>query len=248
MAESRETSVLFSLKGLLELEDERVRAEARRRCEQVEREAAERDAAALAVREAERARIVAVERAAALQRLAMEEERQRGEAARLAAVERARIEAEATARVALLERQQAHERTLREIAASGAGRQTRLVLLGSNAAWAALLAIAGAGYLSVLRPAEARQRAALAGLLQAETERAETSDRLARDAEVRARSLRERVTELERERAAAPLVAPAAPSRGRDRPSPATGGGPPPPSPPECRSESGDPLDFSLCR
>jgi len=248
MAESRESSVLFSLKGLQQLEAERVRTEEQRRREQAERAAAACEAAAAAAREAERARIVAAERAAAQERMAAVEARQRGEAARLVAVERARIEIEAAARVAVLERQQAHERTLREIAATGAGRRTRLVLLGSNAAWAALLVIAGGGYLTVLRPAEARQRAALAGLVQAETERAETGERLARDAEARARSLRDRVTELERAHADTRSVAPAVtgPSGGR---SPAPGARPAATAEPAgCRSESGDPLDFSLCR
>jgi len=247
MAESRETSVLFSLKGLLDLEDERVRAEAERRRDEEEREAAAREAAACAAREAERARIVAVERVAALQRMAAEQARQRGEATRLAALERARIEAEAAARLAVLERKQAHELRLGEIAAAGSARRARLALLGSNLAWAVLVAIAVVGYLTVLRPAEARQRAALAGIVQVQSERAETSARLLRAAEARASSLRARLAEVERERAAAPPVAPTA-TPSASRPSPEVrGGAPAPPAPDRCRAESGDPLDFSLC-
>jgi len=247
MAESRETSILFSLKGLLDLEDERVRAEEQRRRDEEEREAAAREAAARAAREAEHARIVAVERAAALQRLAAEQERQQGEAARLAALERARIEAEAAARVAVLERQQAHELRLHEIAAVGSGRRARLVLLGSNLAWAALLASAAVGYLTVLRPAAARQRAALAGIVQVQTERAETSARLMREADALASSLRARIADLERERVTAPPVAPTATrSTGRQPPN-TNGDAPASPARAGCRSESGDPLDFSLC-
>jgi colicin import membrane protein len=112
MAEQKESSVLFSLKELMNLEEDRIRQEEdqkRRTDEEAARVHAE---AERRVREEEESRLRAVE-----EKRRTEEQRTREEATRLEAirhgeVEKARIDAENRARMQQLQHQQEHERQL----------------------------------------------------------------------------------------------------------------------------------------
>ena len=112
MAEQKESSVLFSLKELMNLEEDRIRQEEADKKRQEEAAIQARMEAERRVREEEQARL----RAAEDERLAVEararEETARLEAMRQAQVERARAEAENAARLEQIRRQQEHERQL----------------------------------------------------------------------------------------------------------------------------------------
>ncbi|WP_394839582.1 hypothetical protein LVJ94_22105 [Pendulispora rubella] len=108
MAEQKESSVLFSLKELMSLEEDRIRQEESDRRRQEEDAINARLEAERRAREEEEARLRTIEN----ERLA-DEQRQREEAARLEAIhkaemERARLEAENAARLQQLRSQQEH--------------------------------------------------------------------------------------------------------------------------------------------
>ena len=112
MAEQKESSVLFSLKELMNLEEDRIRQEEDTKRKAEEAAAAARAAEERRVREEEEARIRAQE-----DKRRAEEQRGREEAARLEAirhaeVEKARLDAENAARMEQLRHQQEHERQL----------------------------------------------------------------------------------------------------------------------------------------
>ncbi len=109
MAEQKESSVLFSLKELMGLEEDRIKEEeaekeARARAEMEARAAQER-----AAREAEEARLRAEEEARKRDEQRRREEDARLEAIRQAEIEKARVDAENRARLAAMTAQQAHE-------------------------------------------------------------------------------------------------------------------------------------------
>jgi colicin import membrane protein len=112
MAEQKESSVLFSLKELMNLEEDRIQQEEAEKQRQLQAQEQARMDAERRAREAEEARVRAEE-----ERRRMEEQRAREEQARLEAmrqgeVERARLEAENAARMEAMRRQQDHERQL----------------------------------------------------------------------------------------------------------------------------------------
>lgn len=160
MAEQKESSVLFSLKELMSLEEDRIKQEEeeRRRKEQAELNArleAERRA-----REAEEARLNAD-----AERRRQEEQRAREEQARLDAirqgeVEKARHEAENQARLRAMQQQQEHERHLAALNQDKKKKQLTYMVLGI----AALLVLGGAGggYAFYRSAEEARHRDELA--------------------------------------------------------------------------------------
>lgn len=112
MAEQKESSVLFSLKELMSLEEDRIKQEEAERAAQARAEFEAKAAAERAAREAEEARLRAEEEARRF-----EEQRRREEEARVAAiqhaeVEKARMDAEHRARMEAMAAQQAHEAQL----------------------------------------------------------------------------------------------------------------------------------------
>lgn len=158
MSETRESSVLFSLNQLMQIEEDRVAEEERRtRAEEEAREAARRDAERRARAEEEAALRAEEERRAAAA-AARREEEARLEALRLVEVERARFEAERQARIALLTQQHAHEQKLAALAEDRQKRRLRWTLVVGSIAAAALFGGAGGWYFGVVRPAEEAAR------------------------------------------------------------------------------------------
>ncbi len=109
MAEQKESSVLFSLKELMNLEEDRIRQEDEERKRRAEAEVQARLEAERRAREQEQARLQAEE-----ERRRTDEQRKKEEAARLdairhAEVEKARVEAEQRARIEAMSRQQEHQ-------------------------------------------------------------------------------------------------------------------------------------------
>ena len=133
MSEQKESSVLFSLKELMNLEEDRIRGEEEQRDNARRAEEEARMAAERAARDAEESRIRAEE-----ERRRAEEQRTREEAARLEAirhaeVEKARVEAEQQARLAAMSNQQQHERQLAAINQDQSKKKLRNILIGLSA-------------------------------------------------------------------------------------------------------------------
>jgi colicin import membrane protein len=152
MVGTQETSVLFSLKQLQVLEEQRMREE--------EQAAAERAMVERIARE-EAARIAAeaVERQAreAAERKAREETRKREEAARLEAlrlaeIERARVEVETQARLEMMRNAEAHEKALVALREDKKKKRLQRALLSSVVS-AVVLIGGGAGlYFGKIKP------------------------------------------------------------------------------------------------
>lgn len=239
MDELRESSLLFSLEGLLETERERVQREAReaqkRRDEEMIRVAEQASRRRLAQQQ---------EREARERREALELERERLEAERIdamkrATVERARIEAEGQLRLVELEQVRKHDLLLSQIREQQAAVRYRGLTWLSSAALVLSVTAAFAVYFGWLRPAQARQQQQLQGIINASTEHAKTAER-ALAAELRKnQTLTERVQQLEAQAASAPAVRPEA------KPHPVSGKPlvvKPPPLRKRC-VDNGDPID-----
>lgn len=128
MAEQKESSVLFSLKELMSLEEDRIKQEedARKRAEDAAMQA--RQAEERRKQEEENARLREAE-----ERRRQEEQRSREEQARVdaikqAEVERARLEAENRARMETLARQQAHEKEIAALSQDKSKKNLRLIV------------------------------------------------------------------------------------------------------------------------
>jgi colicin import membrane protein len=141
MAEQKESSVLFSLKELMSLEEDRIRQEDddRKRKEQAELQArldAERRA-----REAEEARRTAEAEGRRQEEQRVREEQTRLEAIRQGEVEKARHDAEAQARLRAMQQQQEHERQLTVLKQDKKKKQLLFGVIGI----AALMILRGIG-------------------------------------------------------------------------------------------------------
>jgi len=113
MAEQqKESSVLFSLKELMNLEEDRIREEEAQKEAQAKAELAAKMAAERAAREAEEIRLRNEEEARRQEETRRKEDAARLDAIRMGELEKARADAEHRARMATMTAQQAHEQTL----------------------------------------------------------------------------------------------------------------------------------------
>ncbi len=200
MDELRESSLLFSLEGLLETERERVQREAReaerRREEELRRVGALAERRRLAAQQEREAR----ERRRALEEQRERLEQERRDAMREATVERARLEAEAELRQVEVEQARRHELSLLRIREQErAARYQTLAWLTGGAGLLGLLGCAVA-YFGFIAPAQARTEQSLRAIVESATGRASAAERAL---EVELRKNRELADEL----AAAPNVA-----------------------------------------
>lgn len=143
MSEQKESSVLFSLKELMNLEEDRIKAEEddrRRTAEAAERARIQAEQSA---RAAEEARIAAEEERRRQEDLRKNEEAARLEAIRQGEVEKARLDAEQRARMEAMASQQAQERQLAEIKNDQSKRKLRNLLIGGGAAAALVVGLGG---------------------------------------------------------------------------------------------------------
>lgn len=244
MDELRESSLLFSLEGLLETERERVQREAR------EAQRRRDDEMARVAEQASRRRLAQEqEREARERRQALEQERERLEAERMeamkrATVERARIEAEGRMRLVEVEQTRKHELLLVQLRE---GQLTaRYRTLAGLCSLALLLSIVGAlaAHYGYVRPAHARELRQLQNDRDGAVAQASSTERALADARSQNQTLGERVHELEARlagltRDAKPVAA------GPIRPPAVTP--PRPPKPPRggCK-DTGDPLEKCL--
>ncbi len=134
MSEQKESSVLFSLKELMSLEEDRIQQEeAQRKAEAAAAEQARVDAERRA-REEEERRIREEEQARQAAEQRSREEAARLEAIRLAEVEKARVEAEQKARLEAMAAQQQHERALVALKEDKHKKKLRNTLIGGGVA------------------------------------------------------------------------------------------------------------------
>ena len=254
MAEQKESSVLFSLKELMNLEEDRIKQEDEDKKRRAEADARARADAERRARDQEQARLAAEE-----DRRRGDEQRKKEEAVRLEAIrqgeiERARVEAENRARMEALSKQQEHERHITSLKQDEHKKklQRNLMLAVGGGA---IVVFGGLGlYFGKIRPeAEAREaqtRAALVAQAE-ETKRAQqqladstakVNDLLsqlssAQDDKTRA-ELKAKLAEAQKAQAGA---ASRASGGGRKA---SGGGGEDRPKPPkkECNCQPGDPL------
>jgi colicin import membrane protein len=130
MSEQKESSVLFSLKELMSLEEDRIRTEEAERSAQAAAAEKARLEAERQAREAEEARIRAEEERRRLDEQRSREETARLEAIRVAEIEKARIDAEQRARLEAMTQQQQHERSLAAIHGDEHKHKLRKMLIG----------------------------------------------------------------------------------------------------------------------
>jgi hypothetical protein len=243
MDELRESSLLFSLEGLLETERERVQREAREAQKRPDEEMIR------VAEQASRRRLAAEqERASRERRQALEQERERLETERIdamkrATVERARIETEAKLKLVEVEQARQHELRLTQLREAQQTSRYRTLTWLSSTACALSLAGALGGYFGFVAPAHAQQKSQLEALIVANVDKAKAAER-ALAAELRKNeTLSQRLAQLEAQKNAPPPASatpPATVTHGAGR-GPIKGpvGTTPPPS--NC-PDDGDPL------
>jgi colicin import membrane protein len=170
MSDQKESSVLFSLKELMNIEEDRIKKEATDLEAKAAAERAAKEAADRTARESEERRIREEE-----DRRRSEEMRRREEAARLEAiqhgeVERARLEAEQRARMEAMAAQQRHEQQLATIQHQSGSKKLKVIVgvIGT------VLVIGGIGFTLAIKAnnekAEREKAALAAAKLHAEEE------------------------------------------------------------------------------
>jgi colicin import membrane protein len=252
MAEQKESSVLFSLKELMNLEEDRIKQEDDDKKKRAESDARARAEAERRSRDQEQARVTAEE-----ERRRSDEQRKKEEAVRLDAIrqgeiEKARMEAEQRARMEAMSKQQEHERHITTLKSDEHKKKLQRNLMFAVSG-GAILVIGGLGlYLGKIRPeAEARETATRAALFQqaeetkrAQQQLAETTTKVndllsqlssAQDEKTRA-ELKAKLADAQRAQAGAASRATSGPSKGG-------GGGEEKPKPKKaCDCQPGDPL------
>ncbi len=143
MAEQKESSVLFSLKELMNLEEDRIRQEESERRRQADAAEAARADAERKSRDAEEQRLRAEDERRRVEEQRGREENARLEAIRHAEVEKARVEAEQSARMEALRRQQEHERQIAVIAQDKSKKNLKFAAIGIGVVL--LVALVGGG-------------------------------------------------------------------------------------------------------
>lgn len=167
MAEQKESSVLFSLKELMNLEEDRIKTEDDDKKRRAEADVQAKVEAERRARDQEQARLQAEE-----DRRRSEEQRTKEEATRLDAIrhgeiEKARVEAEQRARMEAMSKQQEHERHLSTLHHDEHKKKLQRMVTFSIVG-AAILLIGGLGlYLGKIKPeTEAREAASRAAIMQ----------------------------------------------------------------------------------
>ncbi len=193
----KQSSVLFSLRELMKLEEERTHEEKER--ETLEREAQRRAKmeAELRLRSAEEARLRENEARRRAEEASLREEAARHEAMRLAAAERAKLEAVQSAELAAMELEQKHVRALAVIQTDEEKlRYKRVAFLGTGVFLMAAASVLG-WYFGVHKP----QRDAEEVALRAEIAEAQASaDAAKKQSDAKAAQIVELETSLAKEK------------------------------------------------
>jgi colicin import membrane protein len=170
MSEQKESSVLFSLKELMNLEEDRIKGEEADRAASAAAAEQARLEAERVAREAEEARIRAEQERRRLEDQRAREEHARLEAIRQGEIEKARLEAEQRARLEAMEAQQKHERSLAAIKEDEGKKKLRNMLIGGAIFAVLVIGIGGFFAYKNQQQAEADKQAQAAQLREAQEE------------------------------------------------------------------------------
>lgn len=243
MAEQKESSVLFSLKELMTLEEDRIKQEDAERRRQEEAAIQARLDAERRAREQEEARLRAEEEARQATEQRAREETARLDAIRQAEIERARLDAENAARMEQLRHQQEHEQRIAALSQDKSKKKLLYIAIGAGVFL--LLTLVGGGF--AIKNAMERQEALEAQLKSLSSESDELKLKLssATSPEERA-ALEQEIAEKEKAMQALkdnPDKPPPAPvvRKPTSRPATNTGSTPDKPKAP-CNCTPGDPL------
>ncbi|MFO0758245.1 MAG: hypothetical protein U0359_17250 [Byssovorax sp.] len=247
MSEQKESSVLFSLKELMSLEEDRIRNEESEKAAAVAAAEKARLDAERAAREAEESRIRAEEERRRAEEQRAREEAARHEAIRIAEVERARVEAEQKARMEALAAQQQHERSLAALKHDESKKKLRNMLIGGGIF--VVLAGTAIGYAVVdnNRKAEA-QRLALEAQAREAAENAKKLEQQQKEQQAKIDSLMTQLSsasdEATRLKLQQQIKAEQAAKEALSKPGAGGPAGPKPdkPAKPACKCTPGDPL------
>jgi len=143
MAEQKESSVLFSLKELMNLEEDRIKQEETERERQEQAVVNARLEAERKAREEEEARMAAAEETRRQSEQRSREEQARVEAIRHAELEKARLDAENAARLEQLRAHQAHEQNLTALKQDKGKKNLLYIAVGAGVLL--LVALVGGG-------------------------------------------------------------------------------------------------------
>ncbi len=188
MSEQKESSVLFSLKELMNLEEDRIRNEETERSAAAASAERARVEAERQAREAEEHRIRAEEERRRSDEQRSREEQARLEAIRHAEVEKARVEAEQRARLEAMAAQQKHEQNLAVLQHDQGKKKLRNLLIGGVIG--VLVLGSGAGFLAYSSYQDSqRKAAALEAKNRDAEERAAKLEREMKDSQAKADSL-----------------------------------------------------------
>jgi colicin import membrane protein len=174
MSEQKESSVLFSLKELMSLEEDRIRGEEEQKAAAAAAAEKARLEAEKIAREAEEARIRAEEERRRTDEQRSREETARLEAIRIAEVEKARLETEQKARLDAMTAQQSHERSLAALKHDESKKSLRKMLIYGAVA---VVILGGGGTFLGVRSYQESQR--LAAAERQEKERLEEENKKA---------------------------------------------------------------------
>ncbi len=168
MAEQKESSVLFSLKELMNLEEDRIKQEETERQKQEQAVIQARLDAERKAREEEEARISAAEETRRQQEQRQREESTRLDAIRHGEVEKARLDAENAARLDQLRAQQAHDLNLTAIKQDKSKKNLTYIAVGVG--FLLILAIGIGGWAVKVQSDKAEALQAQLGELSSERE------------------------------------------------------------------------------
>jgi colicin import membrane protein len=252
MPEQKESSVLFSLKELMNLEEDRIRQEESARKAKQDAEMQARADAERRAREDEESRIRAEEDRRRAEEQRVREDQARVEAIHAAEVEKARLDAENKAKLDAMRHQQEHERHLTSIKQD---KHKRNLMIAAVAA-SLFLVITGVSAAVVIK--NQRDQAAMAAAENARqlAEQQAKADALQKQIEDQTQNINDLVAKVSsaKDEATRDLLkkqlddaqaarAAAQASLKRARPVAGTGGGGGPPKPrAACTCQSGDPL------
>jgi colicin import membrane protein len=245
MAEQKESSVLFSLKELMNLEEDRIKQESEEKKRRAETEAQTRLEAERRAREQEQARLTAEEERRRNEDLRKREESARIDAIRHAEVEKARVEAEQRARIEAMSKQQEHERQLSALHHDEHKKklQRQVLFIGGGAA--IVIAVGVGWYFGVKQPADERRAAEVAAAQVQREEEVKKLQKQLEDQQAKVGELMQQLASTQDEKTRAELKAKLADAQRQQQafvrqvtaPKPA-GDKPKPP----CNCQPGDPL------
>jgi colicin import membrane protein len=179
MSEQKESSVLFSLKELMSLEEDRIRSEEAEKAAAFAAAQKAKAEAERAAREAEESRIRAESERRRMEEQRTREDAARVEAIRVAEIEKARMEAEQRARIEAMAAQQSHERSLAALREDKGKKTLRSLLIGGSAVVA--VGVLVTGYMVYQTQQQNQARIAAAAAERAEAEAAAAAARARAD-------------------------------------------------------------------